>query len=470
MSRDKSTAIKQRWKKFVENWAIPSGKCLIVGTMLLPKAVGAILPVMFAASLAVGCSSNNSDGDEVTNLAEVTVDPDGPKLASIDKSTSIFERPSLDAPVVGTMRAGTMVARSSDPVSKSGCAGGWYAIHPRGFVCAGQGAPTNLAHPTLAVMKTLPARQAPLPYQYFSTTKPTSLYEWDRAKGAAVREVGKLRRRSRVAVVGSWTAQNPEGATENLAMLPDGRYVNAAHLEDNTVSSLKGVVLDEENKLPVAFVVKQGIRAWSLDGAKPARVEGIEPHSIVPLTGRYRTVGDTQFWGTKDGNHVRHADVTVVRRRETFPEFVGPEQKWIDVSVIMGTVVLYEGRKPVYVALCSVGVDRTGNPETDPTTQMGTFEITAKHITSSEPGTKRFADDHDVFDVPWVQKLSSGQMIHGAIWHSRFGVEHGPGNIQLSANDAAYVFSWAEPVVPEGWHSVLRVVEGESKVIVVVRK
>lgn len=102
---------------------------------------------------------------------------------------------------------------------------------------------------------------------------------------------------------------------------------------------------------------------------------------------------------------------------------------------------------------------------------MGTFEITAKHLSTSEAGSKPFAEDHEVFDAPWVHLMSSGQMIHGAIWHSRFGVEHGPGNVQLSPADAAYLFAWTSPVLPEGWHSVLTPADAsDSKVIVHIRK
>ncbi len=438
------------------------------------KTTGVFLPLwlIFLAAQACTGSDHAGENDDTINLAEIPVPPpDGPKLASINKSTPILERPSPTAPVIGTMRAGETVARAKEPISKTQCPGGWYPIHPRGFVCAGPDATTNLAHPTLQVMKTLPAREAPLPYRYFSTTKATSLFEWDRSKPNAVREVGKLRRRSRVAVVGSWSAQTPQGANTNLAMLPDGRYVAADHLEESSTPTFKGTVLDDKTKLPIAFVVKQGIRSWTAEAKSATRGDPIEPQTMVPLTGRFRTRAGVQFWATPTDTYVRHPDVTVVRRRDTFPDFVKPDQKWIDVSVITGTFVLYEGKKPVYATLCSVGMDRLGNPETGPTTQMGTFEITAKHLSTSEAGSKPFAEDHEVFDAPWVHLMSSGQMIHGAIWHSRFGVEHGPGNVQLSPADAAYLFAWTSPVLPEGWHSVLTPADAsDSKVIVHIRK
>jgi len=430
---------------------------------------------LLALCLGAGCNgSDNTEegvGGEAVSLENVPVPPaNGPKLASVDKATPIFERPALDATKIGEMRAGAAVARAEEPISKEGCPGGWYPINPRGFVCAGQDATTNLGHPTLAVMKTLPARQGPLPYRYYSVKKQTSLYEWDRAKGAAVREVAKLRSRTRLAVVGSWSAQLPEGGTAKLAMLPDGRFVNAEHLEESTGSDFAGSVLDDKNQLPIAYIVKNGIRAWEVDGKNATKADRLDPLTMVPLTGRFRTIGGVKFWATNDGRYVRHPDVTAIRRRDGMPDFVTGDQKWIDISVITGTLVMYEGKKPVFATLCSVGHDRLGDPETGPTTAMGTFIIEAKHLTTSEPGKKPFAEEHEVFDAPWAQMMSSGQMIHGAMWHSRFGIEHGPGNVQLSPADAARLFAWTSPAIPEGWHSVLKLADGEQKVIVHIRK
>ncbi|PIE05611.1 MAG: hypothetical protein CSA75_03855 [Sorangium cellulosum] len=433
---------------------------------LLPFALLSLIPMA-----ACNGSDNAEQGNKDIDLASIPVPPpDGPRLASIDQSTPIFVRPALDSAKIGLMKAGASVARSEKPVTSVGCPGGWYAIRPRGFVCNGQKATTNLGHPTLVVMKTMPARDANLPFMYRSTTKETPLYEWDRAKGNVVREVGKLRRRSRFAVVGSWSAQLPKGGNANLAMMSDGRFVNAEHLEESTGSEFKGTAIDEETPLPIAFVVRKGIRAWQLEGKSAKKDEKLESKTIVALTGRFRTVGNLKFWATSDGRYVRHRDVTTVRRRNVMPDFVSAKTPWIDISVVTGTAVLYEGKKPVYATLCSVGHDRLGDPETGPTTQMGTFHITAKHLTTSTPGKKPFAENLDTFDVPWAQMMSSGQMIHGALWHSRFGIEHGPGNIQFSPADAAYIFRWVAPSVPEGWHAVLAFPEGESKTIVHIRK
>jgi hypothetical protein len=66
--------------------------------------------------------------------------------------------------------------------------------------------------------------------------------------------------------------------------------------------------------------------------------------------------------------------------------------------------------------------------------------------------------------------MSSGQMIHGAMWHSRFGVEHGPGNLQVSPADAAWLFAWTSPWLPDGWHGLTQLAADEAKTMVIVRK
>jgi hypothetical protein len=45
---------------------------------------------------------------------------------------------------------------------------------------------------------------------------------------AAVREIGKLKKRAGMAVVGSWTAKLPDGGSERLALLTSGQVREGA--------------------------------------------------------------------------------------------------------------------------------------------------------------------------------------------------------------------------------------------------
>lgn len=435
-------------------------------------------PTAFAAlvlGLLAGCGrandasapALNKPGD--TEVPKIDVPPDGPKLGALADVTPVLERPAAGAKSIGYLHAGAKVARAQEPYSKDGCGGGWFPVRPRGFVCAGETATTDLAHPTLTAMALQPKLDQALPYTYARTTKETAIFERDPGRENAVREVGKLRAKSALAVVGSWQALDPEGKQQRLGMLTNGRFVGAADLEAGEQTDFKGVELNDKAELPMAFVVKRGVRYWRVDKAEAEKADKLDYHATVPLTGRYREIDGLRYWAMADGRYVRHKDATIIRRRNVFPEFATGDQKWIDVSVVTGTLVLYEGRQPVYATLVSVGRDRLGDPKTTASTALGVFEVVSKHVTAPGLDPKRVADYIDVHDVPWALELSSGQYVHGATWHDRFGIEHGLGNVQLAPADAVRAWHWAEPALPEGWHGST-LPAGARKTVVYVRK
>jgi hypothetical protein len=443
-------------------------------------AVGAAL----AAALA-GCANHDDVAlskqreQASTEIPKVPVPPEnGPKLAAIADLAPVLERPAAGAPRVGYLHAGDRVARANEPYSRQGCPGGWYPVRPVGFVCATGGATVDLTHPTLAAMAIQPLLDQALPYTYARTVNDTPLYERDGTGDSVVREIGKLKRHAGLAVVGSWTAAVLGSAPERLALLTSGKFVKAADLEAATASEFKGVELGEKRSLPFAFVVKHGVRDFKLDGEDAEQGRDLDVHAELDLTGKFRTAHGEKFWALADGRWVRNKDVTTVLSRNVFPEFAVEGQKWLDVSVVMGTLVAYEGKRPFFATLVSIGRDvppgTTDNPNGDvpaPSAALGlgTFEVRAKHITlvGADPFTVH--ESFQVYDVPWVFELSSGRLGYGAYWHDRFGVEHGPGALELSPADAARLFQWLTPSVPDGWHGV-STPHGEPKTLVVIRK
>jgi hypothetical protein len=418
-----------------------------------------------------------SDGAIALNRSETEPVPevpvpaaDGPKLAAIAHATPVRRTPNKLAKVIGYLHAGGKVARSEQPFSTEGCDGGWYPVRPRGFVCLEEGGTLDMRHPTLATMAIQPQMEAAAPYTYARIKKNGDLFEVDSDREQAVRKVGSISSQSGIAVVGSWEAADEDGSTRRLAMLTNGRFVDTTLLDKASVSEFQGVTLDEKTQLPVGFVVKRGVAAWSLEGAAPERKEELNFHQTLPLTGRFRTLSDEKYWELSGERWVRHRDVTAIAARDAFPEFVTGEQRWVDVSVVMGTAVAYEGKRPVYATLVSVGKDRLGEEIPDPViTQRGEFRIVGKHITALNANVNGFANRVEIYDAPWTLELASGQFLHGAYWHNRFGIEHGPGNVQLSPADARWIWLWSTPEVPEGWHAVVDIPETEA-LIVNVRK
>jgi hypothetical protein len=96
-----------------------------------------------------------------------TLPADGPKLVILRDHTPVMDGPSFGARVLGDLRLGASLVRSAVTVSRDGCPGGWYAVRPRGFVCAGAlatldvGASSWLPRP--------PDLSRPLPYRYGRT-------------------------------------------------------------------------------------------------------------------------------------------------------------------------------------------------------------------------------------------------------------------------------------------------------------
>ncbi|HOU90770.1 MAG TPA: L,D-transpeptidase, partial [Polyangiaceae bacterium] len=132
---------------------------------------------------------------------------------------------------------------------------------------------------------------------------------------------------------------------------------------------------------------------------------------------------------------------------------------WLDVSILRQTLVAYEGSRPVYVTLVSTGIDGLGDPEQTHSTVRGQFLVHTKHVSVTMDG-EEVGDEFDLRDVPWVQYFTAGYALHAAYWHDGFGTPRSHGCINLSPIDAAWLFEWTDPPVPERWHGALSSREG----------
>jgi hypothetical protein len=443
------------------------------------RVLGWSVSLGLSLSLAA-CSSHPADpadpglskAADDQSVPQVPEPPEtGPKLGAVANVTPVLERPAPGARELGYLHAGARVARAQEPYSRRGCGGGWYPVRPRGFVCATESATVDMAHPTLAAMALTPHLDQPLPYTYARTRAETPLFERDPGHDDAVREVGKLKRRAGMAVVGSWSARDPGGNLERLALLTNGRFVRATDLEAADASTFKGVELTKREDLPLAFVVKRGVHSFKLDGEDAQKADALSYHDVLHLSGRFHSVGDVKYWAVGSdhgpGEWVRHRDVVVVQERSNFPDFAQGTQRWMDLSVVTGTLTLYEGKRPIFVTLASVNRDAHTS---DPEKWLGTFEVTGKEVTLATRDPNSFAENFEVFDAPWGLTLSSGTVLYGAYWHDRFGVDHGPGAIELSPADAERVYQWVTPQIPDGWHGLVAPLEGTDQTRIVIRK
>jgi hypothetical protein len=120
---------------------------------------------------ALSKTDSDAAAPEVPALAE-----DGPKLVILRDRTPVMDGPTFGARMLGELRLGATVVRSATALSHDGCVGGWYAVRPKGFVCAGSLATLDVG--AASWLPRGPDLTRPLPYRYGRTrSENVPLYE-----------------------------------------------------------------------------------------------------------------------------------------------------------------------------------------------------------------------------------------------------------------------------------------------------
>jgi hypothetical protein len=260
----------------------------------------------------------------------------------------------------------------------------------------------------------------------------------------------RIKRHAGVALIGSFVA-GEEAQSRRFAITTDARLLPADKLKADSGSPFHGADIRKIG-LPVAFATREGAKWLVADGAKLDDGEGIPQRELIPLTGRVKAHGGDRVVEAKNGRWVRSDDVRTAAKPGDLPWFAKGDTKWIDVSIMSQTLVLWEGTTPVYATLVSSGKDGLGDPKTTHSTPTGVFRIYQKHVTTTMDS--EMADhEFELRDVPWVMYFNSGYALHGAYWHDDFGRARSHGCVNLAPIDARYVFFWSQPEVPEHWHA-----------------
>jgi lipoprotein-anchoring transpeptidase ErfK/SrfK len=339
----------------------------------------------------------------------------------------------------------------------------------------------------------------------------------------------RVRRKTGLSFVDAFNTVD-EGLERRFAVTVDLRLIPTTKVKPDSGSIFHGVEITPQTHLPFAFVSRRESTTWKLiKGRDEARPDvGIPWRAIVPLTGEARLKGGKRYYQLKADplRWIRASDVGVVAPPPEWPKVAEAGEKWVDVSLVQQTLVLYEGKHPFYATLVSTGQDRLGDPKTTTATPRGAFTIQSKHIAAAmdsdenstvlggskgerpqalsaeahatidrlrkaeSSGTKLSAEDqrrlaninkgrhpeygvtmrrgsqnYELRDVPWIQYFAAGYALHGSYWHDVFGTPRSHGCINLSPIDARLVFNWTEPAVPDGWHGLN--VDGRATTILV---
>lgn len=464
----------------------------------------ALGPALGLAALAAGCHRGASsdapadggpaalvDSGDLTDASAVALDPsadpaanaappsgpasDKPLLGVTAFVATVYKEPRDTAKKLGYLRVGTRVARSAEPVGKSGCAGGWYAIQPHGFVCAGEDATTDMDHPVLKAAARGPNLKTALPFHYAFVRAVLPLYiriptdkeqfksemdlqkhlDWfkdnrdevsrvtlgandvpidDRGVPLADKKLGEMglaknsqevgigvllggeseadpipfwleggkrsipnisdyktkgfeifadraRRHTGLSLIGSFSP-GPDSLDRRLAVTADLRLAPASKLKPDSGSPWHGLELTDALTLPLAFVRSQGARSYKITHGKVAPGEAIEHRAVVGLTGTKRTIEGVKYYRTTDKRWLNQQDVGLAVQPATWPEDAEKGKKWIEISITNQTLVLWEGKKPVYATLVSTGQAGLDDPKKTTATIRGSFHIRNKHISA----------------------------------------------------------------------------------------
>jgi hypothetical protein len=151
------------------------------------------------------------------------------------------------------------------------------------------------------------------------------------------------------------------------------------------------------------------------------------------------------FWGDGAGLRVlTDADVAPIS-----PD-IDPNEKRIEANLDFQTLSCYEGTTEVYFCRIASGLGydpSTGQASDKLATPVGNL-LTHWKIVSLNMTAGTFQSGYSTPAVPWNTMISGdGVAIHGAFWHNAFGEKRSHGCINVTPEDAKWIFRWTTPYV-----------------------
>jgi hypothetical protein len=146
------------------------------------------------------------------------------------------------------------------------------------------------------------------------------------------------------------------------------------------------------------------------------------------------------------GPHVR-----LIKPDELTP--ISPDVPWehkrIEVSLLKQELTAYEYDEIVMHTLISSGIPGIGGTSPIPTyTPKGRFNIQVK-MPSKHMGDGRITDRIDAYELPGVPWCSffheTGVAFHGTYWHYNFGRRMSHGCVNMTMEDAKWLYRWTLP-------------------------
>ncbi len=138
-----------------------------------------------------------------------------------------------------------------------------------------------------------------------------------------------------------------------------------------------------------------------------------------------------------------------------FPEDLQPvnpeiENKSIKVDLTRQSLSCYEGDREVFYCPVSTGAiyDMYGNIVDNWITPAGVHRITRKYVSLQMSGGTTGAP-YDLPGIGWSTIFATGGVaIHSTFWHNNFGDPMSHGCVNVTPDDARWIFLWSLPNIP----------------------
>lgn len=142
-----------------------------------------------------------------------------------------------------------------------------------------------------------------------------------------------------------------------------------------------------------------------------------------------------------------------------------PKRIYVDLSTQM--LYAYEGEKLVYSFLVSTG--KWGK------TPTGVFNVWSKfRYIKMSGGSVALHTYYYLPNVPYVMffendriAASRGFSLHGTYWHSNFGHPMSHGCVNMKTSEAAIIYDWSSPKIPEGKNTVKSTTDNPGTQIII---
>jgi hypothetical protein len=438
--------------------------------------------------------------------------PDAERLYVTTGSIDVLAGPTRSAASLGSVRAGGNVELDVPPIGRPDgeCPQGWYAVAPRGFVCAREGTTRDAASSSVRLFGDYHlAARAALPAS-FGISAMTPVYlriptfdeqvrsepgiEQHLHRLAALREqqdaaraageqmtadrdlypvgvevpdelrsgtlaplaprpllagspvTGLLNPGAHVAWVGELDSER-----RTWLLTPDFLFVPRDKVKRAVVSGFHGTEISAGQG--IAFVGQRPAHRFRKVADKrrfAATGEVWAPSTSIPLAEPATRWSDDKFLETTDpGVFLRTDEVIVVHPTPPARWALDPEGRFIEISAKTHVLLLHEGARISFATLVSVGSN--GIPR-------GKFRIFSKHLTLAGPfdHPRKGATQAEVPEVMLVSDTPEAPPfpIFAAWWVTSWGTPNIGSGVAVAPLDARRVFDWVAPGLPEGWHSV----------------